>query len=50
MSCREYLKNLQIHVEQSKAKGRFLISDKAIPAGRLINEIVLTIRNHDHVL
>ena len=41
MSCRAYLKDLCIHVEQSKAKGRFLISDKAIPAGRFNFKIMV---------
>ena len=34
MSCKEYLKDLQIRVEQSKTKGRFLVSEKPIPAGK----------------
>ena len=33
MSCREYLKDLQIHVEQSKSKGRYLVSERPIAAG-----------------
>lgn len=46
MSCKEYLKELHIRVEQSKTRGRFLVSEKAIPAGRRVLSILQ--RRNDH--
>ena len=40
MSCKEYLKELHIRVEQSKARGRFLVAEKAIPAGRRVCSVL----------
>ena len=33
MSCKEYLEQYNLRVEQSKARGRFLVTGQAIPAG-----------------
>ena len=46
MSCKEYLKELHIRVEQSKARGRFLVAEKAIPAGRRV--LSVTHDRNDH--
>lgn len=47
MSCKEFLEPLQLRVEQSKARGRFLVTGKQIPAGMsffsLLNYIGTTI-------
>lgn len=46
MSCKEYLKELHIRVEQSKTRGRFLVAEKAIPAGRRVLAVVHDRNDH----